>query len=109
VQASCLPFSCGCLSALYIIDNNLAPIMSVSYGYCEAFLGVGGNAFYKTTREQGAAQGITIINSANASGSPQTVSLTGTGVQPTPAGNYTLTVEGTNGATHTVQVQVIVQ
>ena len=57
------------LSALYIIDNNLAPVMSESYGYCEAFLGVGGNAFYKTTREQGAAQGITIINSAGDSGS----------------------------------------
>jgi hypothetical protein len=57
------------LSALYIIDNNLAPVMSESFGYCEAFLGVGGNAFYNTTREQGAAQGITVINSAGDSGS----------------------------------------
>jgi hypothetical protein len=57
------------LSALYIIDNNLAPVMSESFGYCEAFLGVGGNAFYQTTHEQGAAQGITIINSAGDSGS----------------------------------------
>jgi hypothetical protein len=57
------------LSSLYIIDSNLAPVMSESYGYCEEFLGTGGNAFYSTTREQGAAQGITIINSAGDSGS----------------------------------------
>jgi hypothetical protein len=57
------------LSSLYIIDNNLAPVMSESFGYCEAFLGVGGNDFYQTTLEQGAAQGITIINSAGDSGS----------------------------------------
>ena len=29
------------LSALYIIDNNLAPVMSESYGACEATLGAG--------------------------------------------------------------------
>jgi hypothetical protein len=57
------------LSSLYIIDNNLAPVMSQSYGYCEAFLGAGGNAFYYATREQGAAQGITIINSGGDAGS----------------------------------------
>jgi len=59
----------GDLSALYIIDNNLAPIMSVSYGECEQFLGAGGNAFYYATREQGAAEGITIINSSGDAGS----------------------------------------
>ena len=37
--------------------------MSESYGDCEAFLGTGGNAFYNTLWEQGAAQGITIIKS----------------------------------------------
>jgi len=57
------------LSSLYVIDNNLAPIMSVSYGECEEMLGVGGNAFYSATREQGAAQGITIINSTGDAGS----------------------------------------
>ena len=57
------------LSSLYIIDNNLAPVMSESYGYCEQFLGTGGNAFYGATREQGAAQGITIINSSGDAGS----------------------------------------
>jgi hypothetical protein len=57
------------LSALYIIDNNLAPVMSESYGACEAALGSGGNAFYSTLWEQGAAQGITILISAGDSGS----------------------------------------
>ena len=57
------------LSALYIIDNNLAPIMSESYGSCEAFNGTSGNAFYNTLWEQGAAQGITIVIAAGDSGS----------------------------------------
>ena len=57
------------LSALYIIDNNLAPIMSESYGACEAFEGNSGIAFYNTIWEQGAAQGITILIAAGDSGS----------------------------------------
>jgi len=57
------------LSALYIIDNNLAPVMSESYGACEAYLGNGGNTFYSTLWEQGAAQGITIVIAAGDSGS----------------------------------------
>jgi hypothetical protein len=57
------------LSALYIIDNNLAPIMSESYGNCEAFTGASGNQFYYTLWEQGAAQGITILVAAGDSGS----------------------------------------
>jgi hypothetical protein len=57
------------LSALYVIDNNLAPIMSESYGGCEAALGAGGNAFYSTVWEQGAAEGITIIEAAGDDGS----------------------------------------
>jgi len=57
------------LSALYIIDNNLAPIMSESYNGCEAFLGNSGIAFYNTLWEQGAAQGITILVSSGDSGS----------------------------------------
>jgi hypothetical protein len=57
------------LSALYIIDNNLAPVMSESYGACEFYLGGGGNAFHYTLWEQGAAQGITILIAAGDSGS----------------------------------------
>ncbi len=57
------------LSALYIIDNNLAPVMSESYGCCEAYMGTGGNAFTSALYEQGAAQGITIILSTGDTGS----------------------------------------
>ena len=49
------------LSALYIVNNNLAPVMSYSYGQCELFLGTSGNAFYKTLWQQAAAQGITVL------------------------------------------------
>ena len=56
------------LSALYIIDNNLAPIMSESYGACEAQVGAGGNQFYNTLWEQAAAQGITVLMAAGDSG-----------------------------------------
>ena len=57
------------LSALYIVDNNLAPVMTESYGACEASLGNGGNAFYSNVWEQGAAEGITIFEAAGDSGS----------------------------------------
>ncbi len=57
------------LSALYIVDNNLAPVMSESYLYCEEFLGNGGNQFYYTLWEQAASQGITVLLSAGDSGS----------------------------------------
>ena len=57
------------LSALYIIDNNLAPVMSESYGACEAELGAAGNQFHSTLWEQAAAQGITVLMAAGDSGS----------------------------------------
>jgi hypothetical protein len=57
------------LSALYIVDNNLAPVMSISYGTCEAELGAGGNAFHSTLWEQAAAQGITVVVASGDSGS----------------------------------------
>ena len=39
------------LSALYIVDNNLAPVLSSSYGLCEEFLG-SGNQFVNNLWEQ---------------------------------------------------------
>jgi hypothetical protein len=66
------------LSALYIIDNNLAPVMSESYGACEPSLGAGGNAFYSSLWEQGAAQGITIVIAAGDNGSADCTAPTDT-------------------------------
>jgi hypothetical protein len=56
------------LSALYIVNNNLAPVMSYSYGQCELFLGTAGNLFYKTLWQQAAAQGITVLLASGDSG-----------------------------------------
>ena len=57
------------LSALYIVDNDLAPVMSESYGECESALGNAGNAFYNALWQQAAAEGITVLVSAGDSGS----------------------------------------
>jgi hypothetical protein len=57
------------LSALYIVENNLAPIMSESFGNCELFLGTNGNQFFDELWRQAAAQGITVMVSAGDAGS----------------------------------------
>ena len=57
------------LSALYIIDNNLAPVMSESYGGCELFAGTAGNAFEASLWQQAAAEGITVLVSSGDEGS----------------------------------------
>jgi hypothetical protein len=56
-------------SALYIVDNNVAPVLSESYGSCEAGLGAAGNAFYNSMWQQAAAEGITVVISAGDNGS----------------------------------------
>ncbi|MBW4028180.1 MAG: hypothetical protein HIU93_12365 [Acidobacteria bacterium] len=56
------------LSAEYIVDNNLAPVMSTSYGSCEAEMGTG-NQFYASLWEQAAAQGITSMVASGDNGS----------------------------------------
>ncbi len=47
------------LSAQYIVDNNLAPIMSTSFGSCEFQMGNAENTFFNNLWAQAAAQGIT--------------------------------------------------
>lgn len=56
------------LSALYIVDNNLAPIMSDSFGSCEASLGSTGVQFYGSLWQQAAAQGISVFVSSGDNG-----------------------------------------
>ena len=57
------------LSAVYIVENNLAPVMSESYGFCELGLGASGNQFFNNLWQQAAAQGITVFISSGDSGS----------------------------------------
>jgi len=57
------------LSAVYIIDNNIAPILSESFGGCEVGLTGSGVAFYNALWEQASTEGITVLISAGDSGS----------------------------------------
>jgi hypothetical protein len=56
------------LSALYIVDNDVAPILSESYGECELFLGAANNLFFNSLWQQAAAEGITVVISSGDSG-----------------------------------------
>ena len=56
------------LSAQYIVNHNLAPVMSTSFGLCEASLGSSGNAFLNSLWQQAAAEGITVFVSSGDNG-----------------------------------------
>ncbi|HWF37167.1 MAG TPA: S53 family peptidase [Candidatus Acidoferrales bacterium] len=58
----------GDTAAIYIVDNNLAPILSYSYGACELALGTSGNLFYQNLWSQAASEGITVLVSTGDSG-----------------------------------------
>src|SRR6202167_374080 len=57
------------LSSTYIVDQNLAPILTESYGACEFDLGSAGNLFYYQMWQQGAAEGISVFIAAGDEGS----------------------------------------
>jgi len=56
------------LSAQYIVSHQVAPVMSLSYGACEAQMG-STNQFYSSLWQQAAAEGIAVFVSAGDSGS----------------------------------------
>jgi len=90
------------LSALYIVDNNIAPILSESFGACEAALGTNGVEFYNFLWEQAAAQGITAILSAGDSGSDSCdngsgdFSTTGLGISGLASTPFNVAMGGTD-------------
>jgi hypothetical protein len=91
------------LSALYIVDNDLAPVMSESYGDCEATLGNAGNAFYNALWQQAAAEGVTVVIAAGDAGSAgcdnfDSASAAGAGlaVSGTASTPYNISVGGTD-------------
>jgi hypothetical protein len=57
------------LSDQYIIDNEIAPIMTVSYGICELKITTTGNSSLNQVFQQGATEGITIFVASGDSGS----------------------------------------
>ncbi len=89
------------LSAKYIVDNNVAPILSESYGACELDMGTAGNQFYNQLWQQAAAEGITVFVATGDSGaavcdrnSPTpTHGLAVNGISSTP---YNVAVGGTD-------------
>jgi large repetitive protein len=89
------------LSAAYIVDNNFAAVMSVSFGLCEQLLGTQENQFINALAQQAAAQGISVFVSAGDDGAaacddPNGTLATGpvsvSGLASTP---YTTAVGGT--------------
>jgi len=70
------------LAVLYAIENNLAPVVSESFGNCELFLGTAGNSFENVIRQQASAQGITVVT---ASGDQGSATCDGGGMPPAPA------------------------
>lgn len=56
------------LSEIFIVDNNLADIVTESLGYCEAFAGKAYTRQLDAVRAQAAAQGITFIVSSGDGG-----------------------------------------
>ncbi len=57
------------LAAEYVVDNNLAPVVSESFGVCEFGLGNSGNQFEYSLWEQASAQGITPVVASGDTGS----------------------------------------
>jgi pseudomonalisin len=92
------------LSTQYIVNNNVAPVVSVSFGLCEAYMG-SGNAFYNSLWQQAAAQGISVFVSSGDSGSAgcdspgaSTPASHGLGVNGLASTPYNVAVGGTQFA-----------
>lgn len=56
------------LSAQYAVSNNVADIVTLSYGLCEADLGTSATNFYNGLWQQAAAQGMSVFVSSGDSG-----------------------------------------
>ncbi len=56
-------------SANYVIENNTAKILNVSYGECELGLGITGNATYNNLWQTAATQGIAVFAASGDQGS----------------------------------------
>jgi hypothetical protein len=89
------------LSAEYAVDNDVAPIISESFGNCELAIGTAGNQFYSDLWEQAAAEGISVFTSAGDNGAAGCDYYEGT--TPEPAENG-LEVSGITSTPYNVSV-----
>ncbi|MGA3018089.1 MAG: protease pro-enzyme activation domain-containing protein [Bryobacteraceae bacterium] len=89
------------LAAEYAVNNNVAPVITLSFGLCEAFAGMS-NQVFNALWQQAAAQGISVFVGAGDSGSAgcDTPNLTtpaqyGFGVNGLGSSSYNVAVGGT--------------
>lgn len=64
-----IPSSSALSSAEYAIDNNLAPVVSISFGECELNLTTAGNAAVAALYQKAATLGITVVVASGDQGS----------------------------------------
>jgi hypothetical protein len=89
------------IAASYAIDNVTAPILSLSFGLCEANVSDTEAAFYDELWQQAAAQGMTVFVSAGDAGSSgcnapeNAATVYGFGVNGLASSAYTVAVGGT--------------
>jgi uncharacterized protein (TIGR03437 family) len=89
------------LSAQYIVTNNLAPVLSFSYGTCEPLMTTAHSQFYFKLWQQAAAEGITVVVASGDSGSAgcdqgASAALSGLAVNGVASTPYDLAVGGTD-------------
>ena len=88
------------LSAQYIVNHTTAPVMSTSYGSCEADMGATEMAFYNSLWQQAASEGISAFVSSGDSGAAgcyggSATTATGTGVNGLCSSTFSTCVGGT--------------
>jgi len=93
------------LAVLRAVNDNLADVLSMSFGACEGGLGTQGNQFYESIWEQAAAQGISVTVATGDSGSAacddqntQTVAHYGLQVNGVASTPFNIAVGGTDFA-----------
>jgi subtilase family serine protease len=93
------------LSNEYIVDNQVASVISTSFGTCELFIGTAGNAAYNQVFQQGAVEGISIFVASGDQGSagcdshdasPPNVAKYGLQVSGVASSPYVTAVGGTD-------------
>ena len=89
------------LSSQYIVNHNLSPVMTLSFGNCEAALGNSGNQFWNSLWQQAASEGMSVMVAAGDSGaagcdsSSSNTARDGLGVNGLCSPQYSTCVGGT--------------